>query len=44
METPWDESDAPMPEFQKVETPEEGAELILENLMERMRWWTAIPD
>ena len=47
LETPWDSEDAPRPyveEFQKLETPEEGAEQILENLTERMRWWTAIPD
>ena len=46
-ETPWDESDTARPtveEFQKLTEPGEAAAEILENLTERMRWWTAIPD
>ena len=46
-ETPWDESDAARPRveaFQKLTEPGEAAAQILENLTERMRWWTAIPD
>ena len=45
-ETPWDESDAARPyveAFQKLTSPEEAAAEMLENLTERMRWWTAIP-
>ena len=41
METPWDESDKALPTFQQIKTPQEGAEQVLENLTERMRWWTA---
>ena len=46
-ETPWDASDAARPRveaFQKLTEPGEAAAQILENLTERMRWWTAIPD
>lgn len=43
LETPWDESDKALPEFQKVTEANEGAAQILENLTERLRWWTAIP-
>ena len=46
-ETPWDDEDVARPrveEFQKVTSPDRAAELILENLTERMRWWTAMPD
>ena len=45
-ETPWDSSDAarPYPEvFQKLTEPSEAAAQILENLTERMWWWTATP-
>ncbi|MDE0684925.1 MAG: hypothetical protein OXI63_18545 [Candidatus Poribacteria bacterium] len=41
LETPWDESgDEALPEFQKVTDPEQGATEVLQNLTERMRWWT----
>lgn len=46
-EIPWDDEDEARPsveQFQKLTSPDRGAELILENLTERMRWWTAIPD
>lgn len=44
LETPWDESDAARPYvevFQKMTSPDVAAARILENLTERMRWWTA---
>lgn len=40
-ETPWDASDKALSEFQKVTETEQGATEVLQNLMERMRWWTA---
>ena len=43
LETPWDESDKALPEFQKVTEANEGAAQMLENLTERLRWWTATP-
>ena len=46
LETPWDESDAARPYvevFQKMTSPDAAAARILENLTERMRWWTATP-
>lgn len=43
LETPWDESDKALSEFQKVTEANEGAAQILENLTERLRWWTATP-
>ena len=46
-ETPWDDEDGARPsveQFQKLTSPDRAAELILENLTERMRWWTAMPD
>lgn len=45
-ETPWDEESEPYPEvnvFRKLKSPERGAEMLLANLFERIRWWTAIP-
>lgn len=45
-ETPWDPDSEPYPEvrkFRKVQSPERGAEMLLTNLYERIRWWTAIP-
>ena len=44
METPWDETgDEALPEFQKVTDPEVGATQVLQNLTERIQWWTATP-
>ena len=45
-ETPWDPEAEPYPEvwrFRKLTSPELGAEMLLTNLYERIRWWTAIP-
>lgn len=45
-ETPWDPDSEPYPEvrrFQKVQSPERGAEMLLTNLYERIRWWTSTP-
>ena len=45
-ETPWDPESEPYPEvrrFQKITSPEKGAEMLLTNLYERIRWWTARP-
>ena len=46
-ETPWDDEDEARPsveQFQKLKSPDRAAELILENLTERMRWWTPYLD
>jgi len=44
LETPWDETgDEALPEFQSVTDPEVGATQVLQNLTERMTWWTATP-
>ena len=45
-ETPWDLESEPYPEvrrFRKITSPEKGAEMLLTNLYERIRWWTASP-
>jgi hypothetical protein len=45
-ETPWDPESEPYPEvwrFRGIQTAENGAEMLLTNLYERIRWWTAIP-
>ena len=45
-ETPWDPESEPYPEvkrFRILQSPERGAEMLLTNLYERIRWWTAIP-
>ena len=47
LETPWDASDGARPtveDFQKLTEPGEAAAEILENLTERMRWWSNVPD
>ncbi len=43
LETPWDESDKALPKFQKLTSPDLAAERVLQNLTERIRWWTATP-
>lgn len=42
METPWDETGGEaLSEFQSVTDPEVGATQVLQNLTERIQWWTA---